>query len=161
MAARNNATRLLESKGIPYTAYDLPNEKLSAQEAAAFLGVPPAQMVKTIVVLRPERGKPILALVSAPNEVDLKQLAAALGEKKLSLASQKEAEQRTGLQVGGISPLALLAKGFQVVLDEDLIHYPHIYISGGQRGLNIRLAPQDLQHLTQASNAPIARPLSE
>ena len=66
-------------------------------------------------------------------------MAKALGEKKLYLPTEHEAEQITGLQAGGISPLALLNKGFQVVLDSSAENYPEIHISGGRRGLNIRL----------------------
>jgi Cys-tRNA(Pro)/Cys-tRNA(Cys) deacylase len=114
---KNNVTRMLESRGIPFQAFDLPVEKVSALETAQILGVEPDLIYKTIVVTRVERGKPILALVPAPREVDLKALARAVGEKKVHLASQKQAEQLTGLQVGGISPLALLQRGFQVVVD--------------------------------------------
>ena len=147
---RNNVTRLLEAKNIPYTAYELPPEKLGAVEAAHLIGVPPEQVFKTIVVAREGKGKPILALTPGPSEVDLKALARALGDKKLILPTEKEAERLTGLQAGGISPLALLNKGFQVVIDETAILYNEIYISGGQRGLDIRLPVDALVELTGA-----------
>jgi Cys-tRNA(Pro)/Cys-tRNA(Cys) deacylase len=154
---RNNVTRLLDSRGIPYTAYELPAEKIGAVEAARIMGAPPEQVFKTIVVLREEKGKPILALTPGPAEVDLKLLAKALGEKKLRLPSEKEAERVTGLQAGGISPLALLNKGFQVVIDETAILYEEIYISGGQRGLDIRLPVEALVALTGAEYADFSR----
>jgi Cys-tRNA(Pro)/Cys-tRNA(Cys) deacylase len=154
---KNNVTRLLASKGIPYQAFELPVEKLSAQEAAQFLGVDPELVFKTIVVTRAQKGKPILALVPAPREVDLKALAHALEEKKVFLASQKEAEQITGLQVGGISPLALLSRGFQVVIDLSALSLDEMYLSGGQRGLNISLPPNELIELTNAMIDSISR----
>lgn len=154
---RNNVTRLLDSRGIPYTAYELPAEKIGAVEAAQIMGVPPEQVFKTIVVLREEKGKPILALTPGPAEVDLKLLAKALGEKKLRLPTEKEAERVTGLQAGGISPLALLNKGFQVVIDETAILYEEIYISGGQRGLDIRLPVEALVALSGAEYADFSR----
>jgi Cys-tRNA(Pro)/Cys-tRNA(Cys) deacylase len=154
---KNNVTRLLASKGIPYQAFELPVEKLSAQEAAQFLGVDPELVFKTIVVTRAQKGKPILALVPAPREVDLKALAHALDEKKVFLASQKEAEQITGLQVGGISPLALLSRGFQVVIDLSALSLDEMYLSGGQRGLNISLPPNELIELTNAMIDSISR----
>jgi Cys-tRNA(Pro)/Cys-tRNA(Cys) deacylase len=83
-------------------------------------------------------------------EVDLKRQAKALGEKKLFLPSEHEAEQLTGLQAGGISPLALINKGFQVVLDASAQDYKEIHVSGGQRGLNIRLPVDALVKLTNA-----------
>jgi Cys-tRNA(Pro)/Cys-tRNA(Cys) deacylase len=73
------------------------------------------------------------------------------------LATQNQAESLTGLQVGGISPLALLNRGFQVVLDESACSLDHLYISGGQRGLDIRLGWEDLVELTGAVTAAITR----
>jgi len=156
MSIRNNVTRLLESRKIAFTAYELPPEKLGALEAAQILGVPPEQVFKTIVMKRERKGKPILAVVPGPSEVDLKAVAKAIGEKKVSLPTEREAEQLTGLQAGGISPLALLNKGFQVLVDETAQSLVEIYISGGQRGLNIRLPVTDLLKLTNARSAPIA-----
>jgi Cys-tRNA(Pro)/Cys-tRNA(Cys) deacylase len=130
---------------------------LGAAEAAALLGAPLGQVFKTIVVVREGRGKPILAVAPGTGEVDLKALAKAVGEKKLSLPSEREAERLTGLQAGGISPLALINRGFQVVLDVSAQDYAEIYISGGQRGLDIRLPVQALIDLTGARLAPIIR----
>ena len=93
----------------------------------------------------------------APRELDLKELSRALGEKKVHLATQKEAEQITGLQTGGISPLALLNRRFQVIIDISAQSLENIYISGGQRGLNICLATQALIDLTNADLVAISR----
>lgn len=148
---KNNVTRLLDSRRIEYQAFELPtDEKRTAEEAAALLGAPPEVVYKTIVVVRETQGKPILCLVPATGEVNLKKLAAALGDKKLRLPTQREAESATGLQAGGISPLALLNKGFQICLDRSAERHAHIHVSGGQRGLNLRLAVSDLVALTNA-----------
>lgn len=152
----NNVTRLLDAKKIPYAAFETPTEKLGAEETARFLGVSPQMVFKTIVVLRAKPGaKPVLAVVPGSSEVDLKALAAALGEKKMHLPGEREAEALTGLQAGGISPLALINKGFQVVMDESARAYVEIHISGGQRGLNIRLPVEALARLTNARFASI------
>jgi Cys-tRNA(Pro)/Cys-tRNA(Cys) deacylase len=153
----NNVTRLLESRKIPFTAFELPAEKLGAVEAARHIGAPEEQVYKTIVVRREAKGKPILAVVPGPQEVDLKSLAKALGEKKVVLPTEREAEQLTGLQAGGISPLALLNRGFEVLIDESAILFDEIYISGGQRGLDIRLPVEALVELTGARLVSIAR----
>lgn len=153
----NNITRLLDARKIPYTAFELPNEKIGALEAAQHLGVSPALVYKTIVITREGKGKPILAVIPGPHEVDLKALAKAVGEKKVSLPTQREAERLTGLQAGGISPLALLQRGFQVILDESAQQQAEIYISGGQRGLNIRLPVVALISLTNAKLAAISQ----
>lgn len=152
----NNVTRFLDSRKITYTAFETPTEKLGALEVAHLLNVEPAAVFKTIVVTGEKPKKPALAVVPGPAQVDLKLLAAALGEKKVHLPTERQAEQLTGLQAGGISPLALIHKGFQVVIDASAQQFPHIHISGGRRGLNIRLSPHDLAALTNARFAAIA-----
>jgi Cys-tRNA(Pro)/Cys-tRNA(Cys) deacylase len=157
MPHTNNVTRMLAAKGVAFDAHELPKEKLGGMEAAEFLGVEPAAMFKTIVALREDGGKPVLAVVPANAEVDLKALGKALGTKKLGPARQAQAEQLTGLQSGGISPLALIDRGFEVVVDESALELGTIYVSGGQRGLNLSLAPGDLIAFTRARTAAIAR----
>ena len=154
----NNVTRLLDSRKISYTAFELPAEKLSATETARLLGVPAESVYKTIVVTRPKPGKPILAVIPGTHRVDLKLLATALNEKKVSLPTEREAEQLTGLQAGGISPLALLNKGFQVLIDASAQNLVEVHVSGGQRGLNIRLPVTALAELTRARFAKISVP---
>ena len=154
---KNNITRLLDSRKIPYTAFELPAEKLGALETAQFLNIPLAQVFKTIVVLREDKGKPILAILPGDGRVNLKALAHFLGEKKVHLPTEREAEKLTGLQVGGISPLALLNRGFQMVLDSSAQTFPEIYISGGQRGLNIRLPVSALIELIHPVIADICQ----
>jgi Cys-tRNA(Pro)/Cys-tRNA(Cys) deacylase len=154
MPVRNNVTRLLDQRKVWYepVEYD-PSAFHSATEVAAMVGAPPGQVFKTIVVLREQRGtRPLLVIVPGDAEVDLKRLAAGLGEKKLRVAPQREAESLTRLQVGGISALALINRGFDVVLDRSAESYAEdgIYVSGGQRGLNIRVRPADLIALTGA-----------
>ena len=150
MSVKNNLTRLLDSRKASYHAFELTAAKHSAEDTAAMLGVAPEAVFKTIVVTREKPGKPILCMVPANTEVDLKRLAASLGEKKLTLPTQREAESLTGLQAGGISALALLNKGFQICLDASAQSHTEIHISGGQRGLTLRLAVNDLIRLTNA-----------
>ena len=158
---KNNVTRLLDSKKIKYKAFELSGEKLSALEAAQVLNIPPEEVYKSIVILRNKPKKPVLAVVSAESEADLKLIAAALGEKKVSLATQNEAEQLTGLLSGGISPLALINKGFTILLDEKALLLEELNVSGGQRELNVRLPVNDFLKLTGARTAPISKGLQE
>lgn len=155
MTISNNITRLLDARKIAYSVYELPAEKLGALETARLLDVPTSMVFKTIVITR-KPGKPILALVPGSHEADLKAVAKVLGEKKVNLPTQAEAESLTRLQAGGISPLALLNKGFVCLLDESAREYGEIHISGGQRGLNIRLGVDDLIALTNARVAKIS-----
>ena len=101
------------------------------------------------MVLR-EKGRPLLVVVAGDREVDLKRLAAGIGEKRLRMASRHEAESLTGLLTGGISALALLNKGFGVCLDSGASQWEHIYVSAGQRGINLRVPVSDFVALTAA-----------
>lgn len=152
----NNVIRLLDQRKIDYQAYELPQEKLGALETADYLDTPPELIYKTIVIVRRGQGKPILAVVPAPAEVDLKALAKDLGEKKVKLPTQQQAEQLTGLEAGGISPLALINRGFQVIIDASAQKHEKIHVSGGQIGLNIRLPVGVLAKLTRARFADIS-----
>ena len=154
---KNNVTRMLDQRKIEYSVFELPQEILGAEVTAEMLGVSPEIVFKTIVVKRADRGKPILAVVPGNVEVDLKLLAKSVEEKKVYLTTQKEAELLTKLQVGGISPLTLINRGFQVVIDESGNSHEEIHISGGQRGLNIRLPVKDFIKLTNARIAHISR----
>jgi Cys-tRNA(Pro)/Cys-tRNA(Cys) deacylase len=160
MTVTNNVIRLLESKKVKFEVFELPEEKLGALESARLLGVDPLLVYKSIVIVR-EKKKPLLCVIPGPNEVDLKAVAAVCGEKKVHVPTQKEAEELTGLLAGGISPLALINKGFTVYIDDSAKDLEAIHISGGQRGLNIKLAVKDLALLTNASFARVSRPQEE
>lgn len=152
MPIKNNVTRLLDSRKMAYTTVGYDGSQFhSAEEVAHLIGVPVDQVYKTIVVLREEKGKkPLLVMVAADREIDLKKLAASVGEKKLHIAKHAEAERMTGLQVGGISALALMSKPFEVCLDRSALDFGQIHISGGQRGLDVKIGVQDLIALTKA-----------
>ncbi|MEW6029987.1 MAG: YbaK/EbsC family protein [Chloroflexota bacterium] len=157
MTIKNNVTRFLDAHRVQYAVYEFPAEKLGAVEVAQLLSVPPERVFKTIVITREKPKKPLLAVVPGSSAVDLKLLAAFLGEKKVHLPTEREAEQLTGLQAGGISPLALINKGFQVVIDSAARKFEGIYISGGQRGLNIKLPVAALAGLVNARFGAISR----
>ena len=159
MAIVNNVTRLLDSRKIKYVSYELPPEKLGALETARLLNVDAAEVFKTIVIIRDKPKKAILVVLPGTAVVDLKLVAAALGEKKVFLPTEHEAEVITGLKAGGISPLALINKGFQIVIDKAAQDHVEIHVSGGQRGLNIKLSVSDLANLTNAKFALVSRPI--
>jgi Cys-tRNA(Pro)/Cys-tRNA(Cys) deacylase len=150
MPTVNNVTRFLDSRKVSYDVFEIPPEKFGALEVARLLGLEPDSVFKTIVVTREKPRKPLLVMVPGPATVNLKLLASEIGEKKVHLPTEREAEQLTGLQAGGISPLALINKGFQVILDASAKNHLVIHISGGQRGISIRLGVDDLIALTNA-----------
>lgn len=151
---KTNAMRLLEQRKIPYraTEYAAAGEFHSAEEVAGLLGAPPERVFKTLVVLRETGGggKPLLVMIPAAGQLDLRLLAKEVGEKKLRMATQREAEELTGLQVGGISALTLLQRGFDVVIDGRARELDKIHISAGVRGVDLELAVADLAQITRA-----------
>ena len=149
MTDKTNAMRLLESRKIPYEVFTFSPEIHSATGVAEAVGLPPDQVFKTLVVLR-SKGKPMLVMIAGDRELDLKRVAQAVGEKKVRMALHREAEELTGLQVGGISALALLNRPFEVFIDRRATELSHVLVSAGQRGINLRLAVSDLIRVTRA-----------
>lgn len=154
MTSKTQAMRALDAKGIAYTAtvYDADAEFHSADEAAEILGVSLDAMYKTLVVLREgARSRPIIVMVPSDTQLDLKTLAQSLGEKKLRMAAQREAEQLTGMQAGGISALGLkLPAAFDIFIDERARMLDSIHVSAGKRGIEVALKTGDLVALTGA-----------
>ena len=157
-ADRTNTMRMLEAQGIPYRAHYFSPDIHSAEEVAAAVGLPAGQVFKTLVVIPVgARPRPLLAILAADRELDLKKLAKAAKEKRIRMAAHREAEALTGLLVGGISALALLQKRWRVFLDSSARDYPDILVSAGQRGINVQLAIDDLVRIVAARVADIAR----
>ena len=150
MIKKLNSIRVLEAQGVRYEVLSFPDTVHSAVGVAAYYGLPPAQVYKTLVVVL-SQGKPALVLIAGNREIQLKQLAQALGEKKLRMATQKEAEAWTGLKVGGISALALLYRGFPVYIDRAAATLDEIIVSAGQRGMDVCLTVPDLVRVTGAA----------
>ncbi len=92
----------------------------------------------------------MLIMVAGERELDLKRVARSAGEKKVRMASHNEAERLTGLQVGGISALALLNRPFDVFIDQPATELTHVLISAGKRGINLRVPVPDLIRITRA-----------
>lgn len=157
---KTNAMRVLEQRRIPYTAYYYDAALHTGVAVAQAIGAPVEQLFKTLVVQR-EQGRPLLAIIPSHCALDLKRLAAAAGEKRVRMATQREAEALTGLQVGGISALALLPKGWPVYLDEAAQRFTEIYVSAGQRGINLRLRVADLIAVTGARLAALTTPAEQ
>ncbi|MFJ3382937.1 MULTISPECIES: Cys-tRNA(Pro) deacylase [unclassified Curtobacterium] len=151
------ATLALERAGVPFTPHVYEHHETATnfgEEAAAALGLREEQVFKTLVVS--VDGTLAVAIVPVANRLDLKAIAAAVGGKKATLADPALAEKRTGYVVGGISPVGQRSR-IRTVLDVSAQTYPTIFVSGGRRGFDIEIAPSDLQAVTEATTAAIAR----
>ena len=159
MVSKPLAIRTLEQRKVAHEVYAFDAVIRSAAEVARATGMPARQVYKTLVVEQdPPRGKPYLVMMPADSDIDLKALAAAVGAKKVRMASHKDAERQTGLRVGGISALALVGKGFTVLVDGRALDEAEILVSAGERGMDVRLAVSDLVALTGASVVVAGQP---
>lgn len=159
MTQKLNSMRLLEAQHIPYEASTFPDTERDAAVIAEILGVPAFMVYKTLVVQpldNPKRS--LLAIIAADRTLDLKALAAVSGHKKVSMAAHKDAEQLTGLKVGGISALALTHKNWPVYLDQPALELEHILVSAGQRGMDLRVPTMDFIRVVNAKVAAISIP---
>ena len=123
-------------------------------EAGQVLGLPAEQVYKTLMTS--VDGVLTVAVVPVSGRLDLKALASPVGGKKATMADPAAAERATGYVLAGISPLSQRAPHPRVV-DETVVLFDEVYVSGGRRGLDIGLAPADLVALTAAVLADIAR----
>ena len=156
MAEKTQAMRILEGRRIPYELHHYDASETNAEQVAVAIGASPSEVYKTLVVQR-QYGKPLLVMIRANAELDLKKLAKILGEKKIKMASHRDAERMTGLQSGGISALALLNRGFDIFIDNDSLKNDKITVSGGRRGIQIRLSTLELISVVNAKTVDVSR----
>lgn len=151
------ATVALTRAGIPFTLHPYDHDPRSTSyglEAAEALGVPPAQVFKTL--LASADGGLVVGIVPVDRQLDLKALARALGRPKAAMADVAVAERATGYVAGGISPVGQ-KRALPTVLDETALDHATIFVSGGRRGLDLEIQPGDLLTITNATTAAIAR----
>jgi Cys-tRNA(Pro)/Cys-tRNA(Cys) deacylase len=148
----------LAAAGVPHTTHAYGHDPSSdvgyGLEAAQVLGIPPAQVYKTLMTT--VDGTLTVAVVPVTGRLDLKALAQAVSGKKAAMAERAAAERATGYVAGGISPLGQKTT-HPTVVDETVWLFDTVFVSGGRRGLDVELAPDDLVRLTSATVADIAR----
>ncbi len=152
---KTNAARLLDAAGIHYELipYEYTEEDLSAQHVAAQLGEDIDRVFKTLV-LRGDRTGCFVCVIPGDFEVDLKVAARISGNKSCEMLHLKELLPTTGYIRGGCSPIGM-KKPLPTFIHESALLYDTIYISAGQRGLQLKLAPQDLIAFVGAQTYPI------
>src|SRR5256885_7068749 len=156
MAHKTNAVRLLDQLGIAYELreYEVDPEDLAAETVAAKIGLPPEQVFKTLVA-RGDRTGICMAVIPGNAELDLKALAAVVGDRKMQLTPVKELQALTGYIRGGVTALAG-KKDYPVYVDETIELFDMVSVSAGIRGMQILLGPADYLKATKAARAPLA-----
>ena len=152
---KTNAARKLDELKIDYKLieYAVDEEHLDAVHVAQEVGMPAAQVFKTLCV-RGDKNGVMFAVIPGDAELDLKALAKVIGNKRAELVALKEVLPLTGYIRGGCSPLGA-KKNYPVYMDVTSNNWPEIAISAGQRGMQIVAAPADLQRATNATVAPL------
>lgn len=141
---KTNAARLLDQQKIVYDliAYEVDENNLGAQHIAQQLGQPIERLFKTLV-LRGDRLGLFVCVIPGAEEVDLKKAAKVTGNKKVEMIHVRELLPLTGYIRGGCSPIGM-KKALPTWFHESIMNYDNVFCSAGVRGLQFRLAPQDL-----------------
>ena len=152
---KTNAARLLDQAKINYEliAYEFDENDLSAPHVAEALNEPIEQVFKTLV-LKGDKSGYFVCVIPGDAEVDLKKAAKASGNKNCDLIPQKDLLPLTGYIRGGCSPVGM-KKQFPTYIHETCLLYEHIFVSAGQRGLQMKIASKDLIAATKAEAAEL------
>lgn len=154
--SRTPATRALDAAGVAYTStdYDTDGRGDYGAQVTDTLGLDATTVGKTLVV-RLDDGTHVVAVVPVAGTLDVKALARAAGAKRATMADPTDAERLAGAPPGGISPIGLRRR-LPVFIDVSLTVVDQVHVSGGRRGLELHLAPDDLVRVTSATVADIA-----
>lgn len=149
--------RLLDAAGITYSTstYELSLDDFSATAVAEQIGMPPGQVFKTLIAAGKTLG-PCFAVVPGDRDLDLRSLAIARGERKIEMVPRRDVENLTGYARGAVTVLGA-KRAYPTVVDSSAADLEEIAVSGGARGLQLRLAPMDYLAVTGALITAIAR----
>lgn len=156
-STKTNACRLLDQGGVKYelVTYPVDEQHLDAGHVADSIGEDINQVFKTLV-LRGEKNGLFVCVIPGNCEVDLKKAAQAFKDKKVEMIAMKELLPLTGYIRGGCSPVGM-KKPFPTFFHRTALDFPEIYVSAGQRGLQLKIAPRDLISYVGAEIADIVK----
>ena len=140
---RTHAVRELDQKGVPYRLLLQAHKATNVEEAAAERGVEAHQLVKTLLVKRPD-GKHVIALVRGDQRLSLKKLARLVGAKSLVMAPEPDVPRITGYRVGAVAPLGLRRSDVPIYVDQHILDEPRVSVSAGRHDAGLELATDDL-----------------
>lgn len=140
---RTHAIRALDDLGIPYQVIVQDHKARNVEQAAEERGVPVAQIVKTLLVRRPDK-KHVIALVRGDQRLSLKKLARLVGVKSLEMAPEADVPRLTGYQIGAVAPLGLRRSDLPIYVDQHILAEPRVSVSAGRHDAGLELATDDL-----------------
>ena len=148
---KTNAMRMLDKAGVDYEykEYEYDENDLDGHHVAEYLGVPYEEVFKTLVAVS-DKGEYLVYCICVDDEIDLKKAAKLAGEKRVDMIHVKDLLSVTGYIRGGCSPIGMKKK-YRTFIDEMIELVDSVSVSGGQRGLQIKLKPSDLVSFTEAT----------
>ena len=153
---KTNAMRLIEASGVKYEEFEYDASLgISGTDVARTLNEDVKMVFKTLVT-ETNKGEHFVFIVPVAMELDLKKAAKAAGAKKIDMLKQKDLLPLTGYVHGGCSPIGMKTK-LKTFIDASAMDQEYIYVSGGKVGLQIKLSPEDLVKLTDATAIDIVK----
>jgi Ala-tRNA(Pro) deacylase len=140
---RTHASRALDEMGVPFRVLMHDHKAKNVEEAAAERGVPVQQVVKTLLVRRPDR-RHLIALVRGDQRLSLKKLARLTKVKALEMAPEADVPRITGYQIGAVAPVGLRRSDVPIFVDHHVLEEARVSISAGRHDVGLELATEDL-----------------
>jgi len=140
---KTHAIRALDELGIPYDVLEQSHKARDVEVAAAERGVPVRQVVKTLLVRRPDK-RHLIALVRGDQRLSLKKLARLVEVKVLEMAPEDDVPRITGYQIGAVAPLGLRRPDVSIYVDHHILEESRVSVSAGRHDTGLELAAEDL-----------------
>jgi Cys-tRNA(Pro)/Cys-tRNA(Cys) deacylase len=148
--AKTMPMRALEQKGIPFEVHQHAHKQVTAEGVAEDLGIPVAQVLKAMIVQRSDR-QFVLVVVPGDRRLSLKKVGAALDDKNVQLAAERDVQRVTGYQVGAVSVLGFRRADVSTYVDQRVLEMEQVIISAGNPDAGLALSPTALMQALEAA----------